>query len=196
MKISTSHTLAFVLAAVLGAGCASSSKPPKDEPPEKSLAERGFDEASRQMAEIVASLHFRGWKEHVTLTGEPPRPHVRLGTIRNESRVALDMDLFRRVLTRRLVDGGKVHVAPSREELAREDEALESEALDQQNDAGIMGPPPPHVSYLITGSVRDDMTERDGERTHTLIFDLRLLDVRDMTIEQQIHAYSSETVER
>lgn len=169
---------AAALALLLGAGCGSS--PSKDDPPAKSLATRGFEEAARQLAEVVGTLHFRGWEPHVTLTGEPPRPHVRLGTIRNESRVVLDLLDLRAELTRRLVADGKVFVAPDRADPAR------AEPVD---------PSAPRVSFVITGSVHDDVHTKDGQRTHALTIELRVIDLHDMSVEQQVHAYSGEVLE-
>lgn len=186
MKLMATITLALLL----GAGCASS---PADAPPRPSLAARAYEKAARDLTAQVTSRAIRGWPAHMTLTGEPPVPRLRLGTIRNESRVLLDVDVLKGELTQRLLDGGKVRVATTREEHARIDQ---ERAHQDDEGAAVMGPDERQVSLLVTGSIYDDLREVDGEQTHTLTVELRLLDVKDMSILLQARGLSSDVLER
>lgn len=184
----TKLTGSVALAVLLLTGCGSA---PQGGPPPRSLAERAYEDAARDLAAQITSHSIRGWPAHMTLSGEPPMPRLRLGTLRNESRTPLDLDVLRGELTQRLLEGGKVSVATTRDEHARVDE----ERAAVEDEPTVMSTEERVVSLLVTGSVRDDLQLVDGDKTHTMMVELRLLDVRDMSILLQARGGSSEVLE-
>lgn len=183
-----------MLLLVLSAGCSSSEPPPSSEPagPAMNEAQQVAEDFDRAVKGFLLKLEAKaatGWPAHAPLAGTPPRPTVRVQRITNRSSTHVDVEALRGQLVRRLVDQGVVAVAADVTDVMTGDASEdEEEAYLREVEGGNEAEAP--VAFLVTGTIEDDVTMADGERSVKRTVILRLVDLRNRGIFLQEQSIS------